>query len=129
MVPHRLDYATSGVLVAPLTPGACRAADAALRARDATKFYLAILRGHVDVGGGGAGAGAGGALLTVDRPVGEDDSPGWKGVRMSCGGRCRNPRPAVTRMAVVSRGLCGGYPATKVCMAGVVHIQHCVFPH
>ncbi len=104
MVPQRLDYATSGVLVAPLTASACRAACAALQSRarggadstsSAQKFYLALLRGHVSCEPG--------RVFCVDRPVGEDPRPEWRGIRMSCSADAVNPRDAVTKVAVLNR--------------------------
>ncbi len=105
LVPHRLDYSTSGAVVTPLSRSACRSADDALRSRRARKFYLALLRGHVQLHD---------PVLRVDRPVGEDAKEEWRGLRMSCAEGCLRPREAVTKMAVLSRGVYGGYPATKV---------------
>lgn len=45
--PHRLDYATSGILCLALCKKACAAASAAFENGFCGKFYLAIVRGHV----------------------------------------------------------------------------------
>ena len=45
---NRLDYATSGLLVVASTPEGATVAGKAFQKRDAQKFYLAILRGHIE---------------------------------------------------------------------------------
>ena len=67
---HRLDFATTGLLVVPLTKTAARAASRSFERRLTRKYYAAILRGSVD-----------GDLVTVDWAVG-DDGDGDPGVRM-----------------------------------------------
>ena len=64
---HRLDFATSGLLIVPLNKGAAKAASRAFERRLTKKFYSAILRGRVDAGN----------LVTVDWAVGEDSEAGW----------------------------------------------------
>ncbi len=113
LIPHRLDFSTSGVLVTPLSRRACRAANAAFQGRQTAKFYLALLRGHVDLSKG--------RVLRVDCAIGQDSRPEWKNVRMACLGDpwCQNQRPSTTRLVVLSRGVYAGYPATKVCFQAV----------
>ena len=89
---HRLDMATSGVVVMGKTSAAAAALQAQFRGRTARKTYLALVAGG---GGGGVGGGAGG------RRVGER----WE-VDAAIG---RHPRLKVGRRAVaVEEGRGGG---------------------
>ncbi len=103
---HRLDYATSGVVVVPLTKQFNRSASRALQQRLARKFYVALVRGHVSQ-----------SLVSVCRAIGEVPE---NELRMTCPGlsdSCQRPRDAETRLAVLSWGVYDGYPATKVSLA------------
>ena len=104
---HRLDYSTAGVLAVPLTAAANAAASKSLSSRAASKFCLALLRGHLER-----------TRCVVRVPVGEDARPEWAGVRMCASGRphCREEtvRKAETWVMVVGRGTFRNEPATKV---------------
>ena len=45
--PHRLDYATSGVICIALNKKACAAAATAFSLQLTQKYYLALVHGHV----------------------------------------------------------------------------------
>ena len=113
---HRLDFATSGLLVVPLSKKAAKAAARAFERRLTKKFYSAILRGRLEAD-----------LVTVDWPVGED-AEGDPGVRMCLEEdgteRCSRPRNAVTNVVVLSRGKFGEEEATRVLLNPVTGRRH-----
>uniref|UniRef100_A0A146LKN6 RNA pseudouridylate synthase domain-containing protein 1 n=1 Tax=Lygus hesperus TaxID=30085 RepID=A0A146LKN6_LYGHE len=113
---HRLDYVTSGVIVVGLSKKASSAAAAAFENRLASKFYVALLRGHVSA-----------ELLEINLPIGELKSEMTGSHRMTVvndQGTCVNPRPATTRLLVLERGIYGGYPATKVILKPITGRRH-----
>ena len=114
---HRLDFATSGLLVVPLSKKAAKAAARAFERRLTKKFYSAILKGRLEDGD----------LVTVDWPVGED-AEGDPGVRMRLEEdgteRCSRPRNAVTNVVVLSRGNFGSEEATRVLLNPVTGRRH-----
>lgn len=57
---HRLDYSTSGVLVVPLSKEAATQGSKQFEKRRTKKFYLALLRGHVEED-----------RVDIDIPIGE----------------------------------------------------------
>lgn len=119
---HRLDFATSGLLVVPLNKRAARSASRAFERRLTKKFYAAILRGRVEAEAGDLD------LVTVDWAVGED-SEGDPGVRMCLEDdgvkeKCLRPRNAVTNVVVLSRGTFGSVEATKVLLNPVTGRRH-----
>lgn len=73
---HRLDRATSGVLVFALSPGAARSLNRAFARQNVTKVYLAVVRGYI------AESGEVAVPLTRDEPAVD---------------RERAPQPALTR--------------------------------
>ena len=75
---HRLDRATSGVLLFGLSPAAARALADAFEQRRVTKRYLAVTRGWIDDSG------------CIDHPVADDDGD-------------EVPRPALTRYRCLAR--------------------------
>lgn len=80
------------------------------------RYYLAILRGHMSQN-----------LITVDQGIGEDVREAFRGVRMAsasfkfCTNKWRN---ATTHIAVLERGYCYNYPATKVLMRPITGRRH-----
>ena len=92
-------------MIVPLTREANAATAEAMKQRKASKYYLAILRGHVT-----------GDRIDITSGIGEDTRPRWKGVKMCTADKkyCSEPRDARTKLVVLSRGLFEGYPATKV---------------
>ena len=69
---NRLDYATSGLLVVALTPEGAAVAGKAFQKRDAQKFYLAILRGHVKQ-----------PYIHINEPIGEKPDPEQRKLKMA----------------------------------------------
>ncbi|XP_014669590.1 PREDICTED: RNA pseudouridylate synthase domain-containing protein 1-like [Priapulus caudatus] len=101
---HRLDYSTSGAICLAFTKDAAAAGMRALVGYHAKKFYLALLRGHIQQD-----------MVHIEKPIGgctaeldihkmcTSDSP-----------LCKKPRYALTHLAVLERGEYDGEPATKV---------------
>jgi len=109
---HRLDYSTSGVLVVPLSREAATQGSKQFEKRRTKKFYLALLRGHVEED-----------RVDIDIPIGKDASCEQ---RMCCPDEpnCDKARVARTRLVVLSRGEYSGSPATKVLLAPVTGRRH-----
>ncbi|XP_063976471.1 RNA pseudouridylate synthase domain-containing protein 1-like isoform X1 [Diachasmimorpha longicaudata] len=102
---HRLDYATSGVICVALRRNSARAASISFEKRDAKKYYLALLHGHVEED-----------CLVVRKAIGEDirELLGNKRMCTSDEIHCQNPRDCFTAILVLEKGLRNGKPATKV---------------
>jgi len=109
---HRLDYSTSGVLVVPLSKEAATQGSKQFEKRRTKKFYLALLRGHVEED-----------RVDIDIPIGKD---ALCQQRMCCPDEpnCDKARVARTRLVVLSRGEYSGSPATKVMLAPVTGRRH-----
>jgi 23S rRNA pseudouridine1911/1915/1917 synthase len=84
---HRLDRDTSGLLVVTKTDEAHAALSKALKRREVTREYLALVAGHVQAESG-----------TVDAPIGRDRSR-----RTVVSTRSDRPRDAVTHFEVIER--------------------------
>lgn len=115
-VVHRLDYSTSGVMVIPLSKQAVKQAARQFEERKTRKFYLSLIRGHVDHD-----------RLLIDIPIGGDSRPEWSQLRMSTPATdpdCLRPREAKTRLVVLERGSYSGQPATKVLMYPLTGRRH-----
>jgi 23S rRNA pseudouridine1911/1915/1917 synthase len=84
---HRLDRDTSGLLVVTKTEEAHRALSQALKARQVTREYLALVAGHPDADSG-----------TVDAPIGRDRSR-----RTVVSTRTDKARDAVTHFETLER--------------------------
>jgi 23S rRNA pseudouridine1911/1915/1917 synthase len=84
---HRLDRDTSGLLVVTKTEEAYTALSTALKRREVTREYLALVAGHVQAKSG-----------TVDAPIGRDRSR-----RTVVSTRSDRPRAAVTHFEVIER--------------------------
>jgi 23S rRNA pseudouridine1911/1915/1917 synthase len=84
---HRLDRDTSGLLVVTKTEEAHAALSKALKAREVTREYIALVTGHVQAESG-----------TVDAPIGRDRSR-----RTVVSTRSDRPRDAVTHFEVIER--------------------------
>jgi len=120
---HRLDYPTSGALAIALTKDGASVATKAFSQQKSSKFYLAIVRGHVTDD-----------CVHIDLPIGEvaadDDLQEWGKAKMATpwsrpDGLCAKARRAETKMVVMSRGLMGGgYPATKVLLQPLTGRRH-----
>jgi len=113
---HRLDYATSGILCIAKHKEACSAAAGAFSSRKSQKFYIALVRGHLSQN-----------FLTVREGVGEDLRESFRGIRMAVASSpfcAQSWRKATTHMAVLERGYCWGYPATKILMRPIEGRRH-----
>ena len=112
---HRLDYATSGVLLMALNRKACGAAGQLFEGRKTHKRYLALCYGHVPTQG-----------MVINQPVapfqvaeGEEavcptGSEGTKDFRM-CIGSAQNPgKDAETEVKVIAHGSFMGKDVSKV---------------
>jgi 23S rRNA pseudouridine1911/1915/1917 synthase len=84
---HRLDRDTSGLLVVAKTEEAHAALSKALKAREVTREYLALVTGRLETDSG-----------TVDAPIGRDRSR-----RTVVSTRSDQPREAVTHFEVIER--------------------------
>jgi 23S rRNA pseudouridine1911/1915/1917 synthase len=84
---HRLDRDTSGLLVVTKTEEAHRALSNALKARQVTREYLALVAGRVETESG-----------TIDAPIGRD-----RARRTVVSTRSDRPRHAVTHFQTVER--------------------------
>lgn len=104
---HRLDFATSGALLIAKTRSAAAVAQKAFAQRRVKKFYLGLARGHFSSD-----------FIHVRLAVGDHCDPAWRGIRMATAvdgpAICLKPRPAETKIVVLSRGLFNGSPATEV---------------
>ena len=99
---HRLDYATSGILVFPLTKKSVQKASKSFETGKVEKYYLAILRGHCQDN-----------EYQVTSSIGSDSRTDLK-MALSDSEFCTKPRRAETLVTVLSRGIYQGQPATKV---------------
>ncbi|TRY73378.1 hypothetical protein TCAL_05542 [Tigriopus californicus] len=117
---HRLDYATSGLMVIPLTDPAMSSASKAFQKRQTQKFYIAILRGHVSEN-----------HIKIHFPIGDTSDPQWQSIKMVTASDplCTHPRESETHLVVVSRGILGGYPATEVLVKLVTGRRHQIRVH
>jgi 23S rRNA pseudouridine1911/1915/1917 synthase len=84
---HRLDRDTSGLLVVTKTEEAHRALSKALKARQVTREYLALVAGRVETESG-----------TIDAPIGRD-----RARRTVVSTRSDRPRHAVTHFETIER--------------------------
>ncbi|XP_023346502.1 RNA pseudouridylate synthase domain-containing protein 1-like isoform X2 [Eurytemora carolleeae] len=112
---HRLDYSTSGVLLVGLNKKAASEAAKLFEKRETQKFYIALVRGHIQDPG-----------LDINIPIGEDGRPESANVKM-CSAKhsyCVKPRPSRTRCLVLERGLHNGQPASKVLLAPLTGRRH-----
>lgn len=112
---HRLDHATSGIFIIPLSDKASRVASKAMVDRRTDKFYLAIVRNHMAKN-----------FYHVQLPIGDDLRPEWATVKMTTSKHpyCGKPREASTKIAVLSRGYYDYQPVTKVLMKLMTGRRH-----
>uniref|UniRef100_A0A1B6E762 Pseudouridine synthase RsuA/RluA-like domain-containing protein n=1 Tax=Clastoptera arizonana TaxID=38151 RepID=A0A1B6E762_9HEMI len=113
--PHRLDYATSGVICIALHKKACSAATSAFEGRITKKYYLALLRGHVSE-----------EIVDISIAIGEDSREIHSSHKMCTAKEtaCLLPRNAHTRLLILERGLYCQYPATKVLLRPITGRRH-----
>jgi 23S rRNA-/tRNA-specific pseudouridylate synthase len=80
------------------------------------RFYLAILRGHLSQD-----------FVTIDEGIGKDTREQYDGVRMASDSMpyCSpKTRTAKTHLVVLEKGVCYGYPATKVLLRPITGRRH-----
>ncbi|KAK0161306.1 hypothetical protein PV327_009790 [Microctonus hyperodae] len=103
---HRLDYPTSGVICVALNKNSARAASLAFEKRQAKKYYLAFVHGHIKE-----------SFLIINKAIGNDKNE-LLGNRKMCTSDdvncCDKPRCSSTAILVLERGLRDGKPATKI---------------
>lgn len=104
---HRLDYATSGVLLLARTRPAAGLACEQFQTRAVRKTYLALVHGRVA-----------GSSAVVDARVAATD-----GFAMAVGGAGEG-RAAQTEVRVLARGVYRGAPVTKVALAPLTGRRH-----
>ena len=112
---HRLDYSTSGILVIPLTKKSARESSASFENSKVVKHYLAILRGHCLKN-----------FYKINLAIGEDLRPEVRKLKVATSDSefCDKPRESETLMAVLSKGLYCGEPATKVLLKPLTGRRH-----
>jgi len=111
---HRLDFSTSGCLCISLNKLAANRVGKAFCKRETSKYYLALLRGHVTA-----------SRLEMNKPIGRDGRTGMD--HMMCTADrpyCEKPDMAVTILVVLQRGIYKNYPATKVLLKPVTGRRH-----
>ncbi|KAL0992533.1 hypothetical protein UPYG_G00094590 [Umbra pygmaea] len=111
---HQLDYSTSGVLCVALNKAAAGRAYHCFKDRRATKAYLALVRGCVEL-----------EQMTLDFPIGKNTTEGR--THMMCvqtAEGCENPKPCQTQLTVLEYGSYDGDPATKVLLQPLTGRTH-----
>eukprot|EP00736_Rhodelphis_marinus_P005352 Rmarinus@m.11933 len=107
---HRLDYATSGVLMLGLSKSGTKQACYAFEKRTTDKHYLAIVEGHVAPD-----------TFTCEQSIVSHPTDEFK---MATGSKEHPGRPACTRGYVLARGECLGQPATKLLLVPTTGRRH-----
>lgn len=118
--PHRLDYATSGILCIPKTKEACKSVSEAFSARTTKKYYVALVYGLLAK-----------EIIDVNIPIGEDMRK--VEVQKMCTTKeplfCRNSREARTIIKSVEEGIFNNYPATKILCRPITGRRHQIRVH
>lgn len=113
---HRLDFSTSGILCIALNKKKCTEISQLFERRLVDKYYLAIVRGHIDL-----------AEITIDIPVGEDIRYKTSNKKMCTSHdweHCLTPRPCETKLVVLEKGFFDTEFATKVLLKPVTGRRH-----
>ncbi|KAL4703595.1 hypothetical protein ACJJTC_003334 [Scirpophaga incertulas] len=114
---QRLDYSTSGVLCIAKTKSAAAKAGRLFEKRETRKYYLAVLRGHVDC-----------EVADIEFDVGLDPLTVTSSHRMcartTSNDSCDQPRNAHTRLLVLETGYFAGDPVTVVLLKPVTGRRH-----
>ncbi|CAH1153681.1 unnamed protein product [Phaedon cochleariae] len=117
--PHRLDFATSGVMCIPIHKKACQMASEAFSGKQAKKYYIGLARGLFS-----------NELIDLDIPIGEDSR--YKNIHKMCTYQsefCTKSRNARTIFLVLEEGLYDCYPATKILIRPVTGRRHQIRVH
>lgn len=116
---HRLDYSTSGVLCVALNKAAANKCQAIFQSRNAEKYYLALLHGHVLED-----------QLTMTSSIGADSRPEFSHCMCTSDKEyCVSPRVSVTKLLVLQKGTYNGKPATKVLLKLMTGRRHQIRVH
>lgn len=116
---HRLDYSTSGVLCIALNKLAAKAGGKAFDSKLVSKYYLALLHGHVNENS-----------LLLDKAIGVDSRPEYSHCMCTSDkDYCVSAKWAATKLLVLQRGLYNGKPATKVLLKLVTGRRHQIRVH
>ncbi|KAJ8955376.1 hypothetical protein NQ318_003473 [Aromia moschata] len=117
--PHRLDFATSGLMCIPIHKEACRVVSSTFLTRASKKYYIAIVRGLFSK-----------EIVDIDIPIGEDIRE--KNIQKMCTANCKfcmKARTAKTIFIVLEKGLYDNYPATKVLVRPITGRRHQIRVH
>ncbi|XP_060515749.1 RNA pseudouridylate synthase domain-containing protein 1-like [Cylas formicarius] len=118
--PHRLDYATSGILCIPTNKKTCKVVSQVFSTRVARKYYIAIVRGSLSE-----------EILDINIPIGEDIR--YKDIQKMCtiseAAFCSKSRCARTVLISIEKGLFDMYPATKVLCRPITGRRHQIRVH
>eukprot|EP00095_Tigriopus_kingsejongensis_P012111 maker-scaffold97_size377342-snap-gene-0.17 protein:Tk12111 transcript:maker-scaffold97_size377342-snap-gene-0.17-mRNA-1 annotation:"rna pseudouridylate synthase domain-containing protein 1" len=117
---HRIDYATSGLVVVPLTDLAMSSASKVIQKKMASKYYLALVRGHPSED-----------FLDIHYPIGDCLEDKWKDIKMCTllNPSCAHPRKSQTKLIVISRGTYAGSPVTEVMCKLITGRRHQIRVH
>lgn len=111
---HRLDYATSGVLCLALNRQAAKHLAFAFKMRQVTKYYIALVRGHLEQ-----------SMVYIDVPTGDLADDVWRGRRCTANHlACSDPRETQTLAVCLERGSYSGSPASKILLLPVTGRTH-----
>lgn len=111
---HRLDKATGGVLCLALNRKAADHLSQAFMKRLVTKYYLALVRGHLEQD-----------AVYIDVPIGKLVDADWPG-RMCTVDHpdCAEPRESQTLLVCLERGQYRGSPASKILLLPITGRTH-----
>lgn len=113
---HRLDYATSGLLCIPLTKKKCTEISQLFERRAVDKYYLAIVRGHIDL-----------TEISIDIPIGEDIRYKTSNNKMCTNHdweHCLSPKRCETKLVVLEKGFYDTEFATKILLKPITGRRH-----
>ncbi|XP_066600938.1 RNA pseudouridylate synthase domain-containing protein 1-like [Prorops nasuta] len=112
---HRLDYATSGVMCIALNKRAAQAASTVFQNRKASKYYLALVHGHIN-----------GTEIIIDKDIGNDirEKEGNHKMCTSDSIFCEKPKKSCTILLVLEYGIQNGKLATKVLLCPMTGRRH-----
>ncbi|RVE42661.1 hypothetical protein evm_012690 [Chilo suppressalis] len=114
---QRLDYSTSGVLCIAKTKGAAARAGRLFEKRETRKYYLAVVRGHVEC-----------EVADIEFDVGADPLTAHSlhkmAARTSSASVCSDSRRARTRLLVLETGYYDNGPATVLLLKPITGRRH-----
>lgn len=117
--PHRLDYATSGILCIPKTKKACTYVSEAFSARTTRKYYIALVYGLLSK-----------EIIDINIPIGLDLRK--EDIQKMCTNElsfCKDSRVSRTIITSLEEGLFNNYPATKILCRPITGRRHQIRVH